>query len=428
PQSCIPRLPSTVARAVASFLASERLFATLASFNVTCRVIHKVTLPFLWRTVYCNWGGASETNRRARLDIDGWEGDYRETEKWGRRRWDDKLQVAKGGSLIEFLSGPPLHRHFFVPWVNRSKWIPSKLAKTLKAAITYKIDASGILLPDPTDELEIYLCGTYRFGTHDVVALLDVIEPPLQDTQDDISLKEGGCYTRLVFFIDKAHDEPTRWYTTETGQQAARESLLSRDYPWLRYVDLVICDAERFDGEALEVVVREGLTVLTTAVQEWFKDEESRPELAVKGVNLELAIVCIKVFSDFIKDHKEFSCIVFKVMGPEIVPAIIDVATGGTLDILDPIRTAYASLWASEFISPGVIGSTVISGLDSSDQPAATDNDMIAPPPDAGVEATVTVDDDGSVELWLAEDGHLTRHESTFCYLLASQLRSWSHI
>jgi hypothetical protein len=136
------------------------------------------------------------------------------------------IQLAR---MDRFLSGPPLHRHFFVPWPNRSKWLPAKLKQTLKAGITYKIDASSAS-PDVSSvsgssenaatmgELEVYLCKGYRYGTKDVVALLDAVEPPLQDAQsgshDGLSfsashnndsgyLRTGEGYTRLIFLIEK---------------------------------------------------------------------------------------------------------------------------------------------------------------------------------------------------------------------------------
>lgn len=255
------------------------------------------------------------------------------------------IQLARMARMDRFLSGPPLHRHFFVPWPNRSKWLPAKLKQALKAGIIYKIDASSASPAASsvsgssenaatTEELEVYLCKGYRYGTKDMVALLDAVEPPLQDAQsgshdgfsfsasddnDSGCLKTGEGYTRLVFLIEKVpldatiadKEDEERWSSPsqetqldpQQQKQVSETSRLlhARNYPWLRFVDLVICSSAEFDGDggrkSLEVVLGEGLTMLTCAVRDWYIDEESRPELVVKGVNLEQARLCIEFAS-----------------------------------------------------------------------------------------------------------------------------------
>ncbi|KAJ9114688.1 hypothetical protein QFC22_005564 [Naganishia vaughanmartiniae] len=481
PQPHVLRMPSTVTRLVSTCLAAERSFATLANFNVTCRAIHKVSLPHLWRTVYWNWGALSEERegRKGKVELDGWDVGYRAAKEWEEMRWNEKLQTAKGGNDIKFLSGPPLHRHFFVPWSNRSKWIPLKLAKSLKAGITYMIDASSASPASSTcgsssvfenaattEELEIYLCAGYRFGTDDVVALLDAVEPPSQDTEqgdyaglsssfvgekggerdddddDKRCVRAGDGYTRLVFFIDKvsfdtdaaavADDEEERRWSSPTqeahsDQQAVATSILQgRNYPWLRYVDLVVCSSADFnedgDAKALKVMLEEGLTVLTSAVRDWYFDEEARPELVVKGVNVGQARLSVQFVSEFIKQHHEFGCIVFKIGSADIVPSTFTSSTGSLkTDILQPMRTAYAALWSSPSLPSQCIGSTHVTSLGFPDQPDHM-------PPHVYVEASVGMEGDGgAIKVEVAEDGNVVWRDVMFCYMLASRMRSsWS--
>jgi hypothetical protein len=96
-------MPDLVIRLVATFLASERSFATLANLNATCRAIHKISLPHLWRTVYWNWGASSEGReaRKEKVELDGWDAEYRGAKNWEGMRWDEKLQVAKGANDIQ---------------------------------------------------------------------------------------------------------------------------------------------------------------------------------------------------------------------------------------------------------------------------------------------------------------------------------------
>ncbi|KAJ9095658.1 hypothetical protein QFC21_005530 [Naganishia friedmannii] len=451
----IPRMPDMVARLVAACLASERAFASLAKFNVTCQAIHTISLPYLWRTVYWNWGASSEMRKRV-VELGAWDVGYRGAKQWKGLRWDDKLQVAKGANHI-----------------HRSRWIPTKLAQTLKAGITYKIDATSASPASSVsgssgnaatpEELEIYLCRGYKYGTRDVVALLDAIEPPSQDARqgDDgspasslsdvnndnndkecIKAREG--FTRLVFLVDKTalhaaavadEEEEGRWSspTRETqldqpvsASATATSVLRVRNYPWLRYIDLVICSAAEFNGDGdekvLEVVLKEGLTALTSAVSDWYFDQEARPELVVKGVNLEQAKLCVEFVSEFIKEHQEFSCIVFKISSADILPSVFTTSTGSLgMDILQPMQTAYATLWSSPSLPARSIGSTHITSLAVLDQP----DDM---PPHISVEASVGVDGDiGAVKVEITEDGHVVWRDRTFCYLLASRMRSlWS--
>jgi hypothetical protein len=77
-------------------------------------------------------------------------------------------------------------------------------------------------------------------------------------------------------------------------------------------------------------------------------------------------------------------------------------ATGSLeMDILQPIRTAYASLWSSPSLSPKTFGSTHITSLPFLDQP----DDMTR---HTSVEASVQVDgDSGAVRVEVAEDGNI---------------------
>lgn len=192
-----------------------------------------------------------------------------------------------------------MHRHFSVVWMNRKNWIPQGLVDTLKAAITYKIDASAAIPDKLINELEVYLCGKYRFGTNDVVELLDAIEPPLQDVNEDISTcSETGFHTRLVLLLDTTYDDPIRWYSQQSGQSSARQALETRSYPWLRQVDLVFCDADEFDVDRVAVAAVEGLEMLGPAVRAWWEgDDEIRPELVVKGIDVETARRCAELVS-----------------------------------------------------------------------------------------------------------------------------------
>lgn len=183
--------------------------------------------------------------------------------------------------------------------MNRKKWIPQGLIDTLKAAVTYKIDASAAIPDKLNNELEVYLCGKYRFVTNDVVDLLDAIEPPLQDVNEDISTcSETGFHTRLVLLLDTTYDDPIRWYSKQSGQTSARQTLETRTYPWLRQIDLVFCDADEFDVDRVAVAVVEGLTMLGPAVRAWCEgDNEVRPELVVKGIDAESARRCAELVS-----------------------------------------------------------------------------------------------------------------------------------
>lgn len=194
-----------------------------------------------------------------------------------------------------------MHRHFSVAWTNRKNWIPKGLVDTLKAAITYKIDASAAVTDTLNNELEVYLCGKYRFGTNDVVELLDAIEPPLQDAIDGVSAcSASGCHTRLVLLLDTTYDDPVRRYSKQSGQSSARTALATRSYPWLRQVDLVFCDIDEFDVHRVAVAVVEGLTMLAPAVRAWWGgDNETRPELVVKGIDAESARRCAELVSRF---------------------------------------------------------------------------------------------------------------------------------
>lgn len=192
-----------------------------------------------------------------------------------------------------------MHRHFSVAWINRRNWIPKGLVDTLKAAITYKIDASAAITDSLNNELEIYLCGKYRFGTVDVVELLDAIEPPLQDVHEELSAgTENGFHTRLVVLLDTTYDDPVRWYSKQSGQASARKALATRTYPWLRQVDLVFCNLDEFNLDRVAVAVVEGLTVLAPAVRAWWRgDDEVRPELVIKGIDAESASRCAELVS-----------------------------------------------------------------------------------------------------------------------------------
>jgi hypothetical protein len=192
-----------------------------------------------------------------------------------------------------------MHRHFFVAWENRKNWIPKGLVDTLKAAVTYKIDVSSSSSAKPNDELEVFLCGKYEFGTDDVVKLLDAIEPPMQDASEPMELSDKTFHTRLVVLLDMTHDDPIRW-TAEQNQQSTL--LESRTLPWLRYIDLVICIPEEFDTEHLAVVVTEGLRMIKPAVRAWWSgDDDARPELVVKGINVEMARTCAELVSNHTK-------------------------------------------------------------------------------------------------------------------------------
>lgn len=171
----------------------------------------------------------------------------------------------------------------------------------MKAAITYAIDSSAAVPVKLHNQLEVYLCGKYSFGTSDVVDLLDAIAPPIQDMDQDVSAagsSDDGFYTRLVVLLDTAHDDPIRWYSKQSGQQAARKTLETRTYPWLRQVDLVFCAPDEFDLDRVAVGVVEGLTMLAPAIHAWWAgDDDVRPELVVKGIDTEAARRCAELVS-----------------------------------------------------------------------------------------------------------------------------------
>jgi hypothetical protein len=124
---------------------------------------------------------------------------------------------------------------------------------------------------------------------------LDAIEPPMQDASEPMELSDKTFHTRLVVLLDMTHDDPIRW-TAEQNQQPTL--LESRTYPWLRYIDLVICTPEEFDAEHLTMVVTEGLRMIKPAVRAWWAgDDEARPELVVKGINVEIARTCAELVS-----------------------------------------------------------------------------------------------------------------------------------
>ncbi|GHJ84854.1 hypothetical protein NliqN6_1256 [Naganishia liquefaciens] len=353
-------IPLLVVRFVAKHLASSHAFATLAKLNVTCRAIHETTLHDLYKTVYLNWATVSSPRQHKQA---GWNKDRLAVEKWRKMRWDDRLQSSKGAPHIDFLFGPPMHRHFYIAWENRKHWIPKGLVGTLKAAATFPIDASAVS-SEIVNELEVFLCGNYRFGTDDAIKLLDAIEPPLQDRVDPAS-ESLTFHTRLVFFVDSMHVHELRWPGLQKNT-VARRHLELRTYPWLRCIDLVLCTLDALDAAHVQVVVTELLTMLLPAVRAWCAgDKEARPELVVKGLNVEAARTCTEVLAGFISEDESYSCIDLKLLGTHLAR---DLNLTAALYLLQPVQSMYVSLCACDRQSTREDGSTSIGDLDAADR------------------------------------------------------------
>lgn len=275
-----------------------------------------------------------------------------------------------------------MHRHFFVAWEIRKYWIPHGLVDTLKAAVTYKIDASTAS-DEIIDELEVFLCGKYRFGTYDVVELLDAIEPPLQDKDEPSSSHSSTFYTRLVFLLDTTRHNPLQWSSPQSNTAAAQRLLEKRSYPWLRSVDLILCAPDEFDAGHVAVAMTEGLTMLVPAVRAWWAgDRDARPELVVKGLDVETARTCANVVSICVMAHSAFtdcpgqfarsleeddaySCVDLRLLGTDLAR---NVDLTAAFYVLQSVQYAYVSLRINNGRPAAEYGSTVIGGLDVTDR------------------------------------------------------------